>query len=336
MPTSFGCPVPDPRKRSQFIAETWSVFTTQLAPALLRRQFSNQRYYCHFVCLVKLLLLAISFDLLRDKIPKIQQGFADWIEEYKQIYYQFDKDQLQTCPVNIHYLLHVADSIEYMGPICRQYPYANIDERILNRAQLQMILQKYWLADKQLFVIQNRSDESDGTTMSVAILASAAKKLIPDKLEQWGQLRIGNGGTQSTRVVSTNYAPTDGMLHLFYQLMVDQDADNVAADPQFEEESQYGQLQHVFVLTIPPKTHKVNPHSTRKRYLLLAQIYEAPVEIDKTDKYKVIWYKGKLGTGEVVDVLTIQCVVGRIQDGRLWWIVDQSSDNSFAYSKFVD
>ncbi|KAF8741328.1 Transposase family tnp2, partial [Rhizoctonia solani] len=165
MPTSFGCPVPDPRKRSQFIAETWSVFTTQLAPALLRKRFSDQRYYCHFVRLVKLLSLAISFDLSRDKIPEIRQGFADWIEEYEQIYYQFDEDRLQTCPVNIHYLLHVADSIEYMGPICRRYPYANIDERILNRARLQMILQKYRLADKQPFVIQNRSDESDGATI---------------------------------------------------------------------------------------------------------------------------------------------------------------------------
>ncbi|KDN43814.1 hypothetical protein RSAG8_05807, partial [Rhizoctonia solani AG-8 WAC10335] len=55
MPTSFGCPVPDPRKRSQFIAETWTVFTTQLAPLLLRKRFSDQRYYRHFVRLVKLL-----------------------------------------------------------------------------------------------------------------------------------------------------------------------------------------------------------------------------------------------------------------------------------------
>ncbi|KAF8707585.1 Transposase family tnp2, partial [Rhizoctonia solani] len=370
MPTSFGCPVPDPRKRSQFIAETWSVFTTQLAPALLRKRFSDQRYYCHFVRLVKLLSLAISFDLSRDKIPEIRQGFADWIEEYEQIYYQFDEDRLQTCPVNIHYLLHVADSIEYMGPICRRYPYANIDERILNRARLQMILQKYRLADKQPFVIQNRSDESDGATIvrgyplalllsphskhlhvdrhlkrqiirylttCFEILASEAEKLIPDELEQWGRLRIGNGG-DTIHARGFHKLRADGRDASFvrYQLMVDQDADDVAADPRFEEESQYGQLQHVFVLTIPPKTHKVNPHSTRKRYLLLAQIYEAPVEIDETDEYKVIWYKGKLGTGEVVDVSTIQCVVGRIQDGRLWWIVDRSSDNSFAYSEFVD
>jgi hypothetical protein len=32
IPTSFGCPIPDPRKRSQFIAETWNGFTTQLGP----------------------------------------------------------------------------------------------------------------------------------------------------------------------------------------------------------------------------------------------------------------------------------------------------------------
>ena len=69
---------------------------------------------------------------------------------------------------------------------------------------------------------------------------------------------------------------------------------------------------------------------------MLAQIYEAPVESDKVEGEKVIWYKGKLGTGEVVDVSTIQCAVGRIKDGNKWWIVDRSTDNTFAYPEFID
>ncbi|CEL58469.1 hypothetical protein RSOLAG1IB_12138 [Rhizoctonia solani AG-1 IB] len=249
MPTSFGCAVPDPRKRSYFIAETWNVFTTQLAPSLLRKRFSDQRYYRHFVRLVKLLSLVVSFDLPRDKTPEIRQGFAEWVEEYEQIYYQFDEDRLQTCPVNVHYLLHIADSIEYMGPIwcywaypmerfcsfiinsvkSRRYPYANIDERVLNRARLQIILRKHRLIDKEPFTRRRQPEESDGATLvrgyplvfllsphskhlhvdrqlrrqiirylttCFEILSSAAEALIPEELEQWGRLRIGNGGDE--------------------------------------------------------------------------------------------------------------------------------------------
>ncbi|KAG8681010.1 hypothetical protein FRC11_001700, partial [Ceratobasidium sp. 423] len=339
MPTSFGCPVPDPRKRSQFIAETWNVFTTQLAPSLLRKRFSNQRYYRHFVRLARLLGLVVSFDLPRDKIPEIRQGFAEWVEEYEQIYYQFDENRLQTCPVNVHYLLHIADSIEYMGPIwcywaypmerfcsfiinsvkSRRYPYANIDERVLNRARLQMILQKYRLIDKEPFTGRKRPEESNGATLvhgyrqlrrqivrylttCFEVLSPAAEALIPQNLEQWGRLRIGNGGDE-VHARGFHKLRSDGRDAAFvrYQLMVDQDASDVSAKPRFEEESQYGELRHIFVLTIPPKTPKINSHHKKNRYLLLAQIYEAPVKIDETDEHKVIWYKGKLGTGEVVD-----------------------------------
>ncbi|EUC56018.1 transposase family Tnp2 protein, partial [Rhizoctonia solani AG-3 Rhs1AP] len=343
IPTSFGCPVPDPRKRSQFIAETWNVFTTQLGPSILRKRFSDQHYYQHFVRLVKLLRLVVSFDLPRDQIPEIRQGFAEWIQEYEQIYYQFDEDRLQTCSVNTHYLLHIADSIEYMGPIrcywaypmerfcsfvlnsvkSRRYPYANIDERVLNRARLQIILHKYQLIDKEPFSGRKRREESDGATLvrgypniyllsphgkllqvdrnlrrqivrylttCFEILSPAAEELIPDELEQWGRLRIGNGGDE-VHARGYHKLRSDGRDAAFYELMVDQDADNPSVDERLEPESQYGELRHIFVLTIPPKTPKINPHCKKKRHLLLAQIYEAKFETDEADEHKVIWYK---------------------------------------------
>jgi hypothetical protein len=84
IPASFGCKVPHLSKTGEFIAETWSNFTLLLAPNLLRRCFADQRYYRHFVQLVKLLNLVISFDPPRDEIPKICLGIAEWIEEFEQ------------------------------------------------------------------------------------------------------------------------------------------------------------------------------------------------------------------------------------------------------------
>lgn len=84
IPSSFGCKVPSFEKRSYFIAETWNNFTMLLAPHLLWRRFSNKRYYNHFARLVRLLRLVLSFDLPREDLVTIRQGFANWIEEYEQ------------------------------------------------------------------------------------------------------------------------------------------------------------------------------------------------------------------------------------------------------------
>jgi hypothetical protein len=83
------------------------------------------------------------------------------------MYYQYDEDRLQTCPVNVHYLLHVVDSVENLGPVwaywafpmerycsfigaavkSRRYPYANIARRIRDVAQLRIIREIYDLHD---------------------------------------------------------------------------------------------------------------------------------------------------------------------------------------------
>jgi hypothetical protein len=84
IPSAFGCTVPDPRKTSKFIAKSWNNFTILLAPHLLRRRFPDQRYYWHFVRLVKLLWSIVSFDLPCEELPAIHQGVTEWLEEYEQ------------------------------------------------------------------------------------------------------------------------------------------------------------------------------------------------------------------------------------------------------------
>ncbi|CUA74795.1 hypothetical protein RSOLAG22IIIB_11487 [Rhizoctonia solani] len=200
-----------------------------------------------------------------------------------------------------------------------------MDERVLNRARLQMILHKHRLIEKEPFTGQKKPEESDGATVvrdyplafllsphstrlhvdrhlrrqivrylttCFEILSEAAEVLIPGELEQWGRLRVGNGGDE-VHARSYHELRPDGRDAAFvrYQLMVDQDADDASADERLEEESQYGELRHIFVLAIPPKTPNINVHQKKKRYLLLAQIHKAKVETDETDEYKVLWYK---------------------------------------------
>ena len=85
-----------------------------------------------------------------------------------RFYYQHDAGRMSACPVTIHALLHIADSIKTCGPVwcywafpmeryfnclkpairSRRSPYASIDRYILEDAQLTQIKAIYDLADE--------------------------------------------------------------------------------------------------------------------------------------------------------------------------------------------
>lgn len=88
IPASFGCRVPHLNKRSHFIAESWSLWATQLAPYLLRPRgedpFFKPRYYIHFIQLVKLMKECMDYSMKRANLPRIRQGFANWVKDYEK------------------------------------------------------------------------------------------------------------------------------------------------------------------------------------------------------------------------------------------------------------
>ncbi|QRW26216.1 transposase domain [Rhizoctonia solani] len=97
-----------------------------------------------------------------------------------------------------------------------------------------------------------------------------------------------------------------------YELAIDWLAHCPRATLEFKVKSFYGQLQRLFYLPLPPNT--IINQEEYPKFLILAFILEANITIKNTYKYQVIWYKGKLGSGEVVNAWTIQCAVGRIPD----------------------
>lgn len=76
-----------------------------------------------------------------------------------RIYYQYNPDRLSACPLTIHALLHIADSILKAGPVwaswaypmerycgllqpairSRRFPYASINRYVIDHARLQHI-----------------------------------------------------------------------------------------------------------------------------------------------------------------------------------------------------
>ncbi|KAL5633925.1 hypothetical protein ACGC1H_005949 [Rhizoctonia solani] len=83
-PSSFGCSIPHFKNRSHFTAESWSRWATHAAPNLLRRRFTESRYYIHFVRLVNLMNKCTDYTIDRSELPAIRQGFIEWVEDFEQ------------------------------------------------------------------------------------------------------------------------------------------------------------------------------------------------------------------------------------------------------------
>ncbi|KAF8595636.1 hypothetical protein BDV93DRAFT_456404 [Ceratobasidium sp. AG-I] len=84
IPAAFGCRVPNLKeKRYEKTSESMLLFATLLGPALLRGRFRRPRYYTHFLRLVKLINLCMGFEVTRDQLAEICNGFARWVQDFE-------------------------------------------------------------------------------------------------------------------------------------------------------------------------------------------------------------------------------------------------------------
>lgn len=103
-----------------------------------------------------------------------------------------------------------------------------------------------------------------------------------------------------------------------YTLYVDRHARHRSKTPDFEEKPFFGQLKRILVLELPaaPRLGIAEPTT-----LILALIQEVKASL----KDGIYSYK-EFGAEEVVDLKTVQCVVGRVKNRGEWSIVDRSDN----------
>ena len=99
---------------------------------------------------------------------------------------------------------------------------------------------------------------------------------------------------------------------------MDQYARQRRRDPEFELQHFFGQLKRLLVLELPT-AHQLNLEKPKMTILAVIQSVKATLRND-------IYYYKELGVEEVVDLSTVQCVVGRIWDRGEWAIVDRSDN----------
>ncbi|KAF8904553.1 hypothetical protein CPB85DRAFT_1376903 [Mucidula mucida] len=164
IPSAYGSCVPNISKdRTTVSAEMWSFWTLYIGPVLLRNKFSQQKYYDHFVRLVSLLTICLKFEISHAEIETVRVGFEQWVTDYESFYYQHNPVRIAVCPVTVHALLHIADSIRDMGPVwcywafpmerycgqlspyipSRRRPFRSLDRYVTESTQLTQLMVIY-------------------------------------------------------------------------------------------------------------------------------------------------------------------------------------------------
>ncbi|CCO34284.1 hypothetical protein BN14_08379 [Rhizoctonia solani AG-1 IB] len=359
-PSSFGCRVPHFRNRSHFTAESWSIWAVYLAPHLLRGRFKKSDYYTHFVRLINILREVMDYEIAQSELLRIRKEIAGWLEDFEIIYYQYNEERLRIqLSAWVHFVgaavksrrfpyANIARRLLDVAQLRAAREIYNLHESItfgqtrasterdkaIELAEADRITSREYehillLTPRSESLIttpslRNKINKYIATAFGVTMNKKVSSEIVPDQLKQWGRIRIIGGGDLIHARGYHKLRP-DGRNASFirYEQMVDTLAHRRRAVEDLDQTSCYGQLWHVFRLDLPPKTI-VNKASDPK-VLLLALVYEAPIQRDYSFEYSVISYSGELSSGEVIDASTIACAVGRVKDKKRWWIIDRSS-----------
>ncbi|KAH9849713.1 hypothetical protein C2E23DRAFT_932379 [Lenzites betulinus] len=297
--------------KTSWTADTRSFWFLYLAPVLLQGRFPHDKYYQHLLKLVGLLSQCLQFEVAVTEVEEIRQGFIDWVQKYEDYYYQHDPQHLSASPLTIHALLHIADSIILAGPVwaawafpmerycgrlqpairSRRHPYSSLNRYVLDCARLDHIELLYDVRE----TLALRPPVTDHSTS----ISGSIREALPGSLGQWGK----------------------------YELLVDKNARYRNRPVILEKKTFYGQLRQLLVIDLHPVPSAVPPQITSST-IVLGAIQRCLIENDH--RTLDIHYYKRLGGLELVDITTVQCLVGRVQDRGRFAIIDRSGSLSRA------
>lgn len=85
IPSVFGPRPPNvAASKSSWTADTRSFWTLYIGPVVLDNRFKKQKYYDHFVDLVKLLNICLQFEVSTSEIAHLRSGLIKWVKKYEE------------------------------------------------------------------------------------------------------------------------------------------------------------------------------------------------------------------------------------------------------------
>ncbi|KAL1741822.1 hypothetical protein HDZ31DRAFT_44602 [Schizophyllum fasciatum] len=148
--------------------------------------------------------------------------------------------------------------------------------------------------------------------------------IVTDSIRQYGRVRRLDAGDdmRASSLVPTSEDRRDATW-VKYDLLVDRNARRRNAPPIFVPQSYFGQLENILVVEVSPSPAL---NLRRPETLILAYIHAC--HPCYTNSLGMILYD-RMGVHEVVDITSVQCLVGRVPRRwpapDLYAVVDRSS-----------
>ncbi|KAL6308889.1 hypothetical protein BKA93DRAFT_815202 [Sparassis latifolia] len=373
IPSAFGPRIPDPATdKSTSTADSWSLWSLYVGPVLLARKFTRPKYYEHFIELVKLLHMCLEFEISRQDIAIIRAGFIKWVTTYKRIYYQHSPERLGICPVTIHALLHIADSIETAGPVwacwsfpmerfcgylqpaikSRRFPFASIDRYLIDSARLEHIKMLYGM-EKELAL------KPTASMSGLAVVECESSHYFIFR----HHLTVKIVGALATRFNVTARVARHALpeqIELWGKVRILPDGDTIhaaALSKPCEDRHDATYVRYEVLVDKNARFHRrrvaLEMHTfygqlqhifavrlapsqplqlTEPTTLILATIKSCRIE--RSHNTLDIYFFSDTGAVDVIDISCIQCVISRVPDGDHWAIIDCSG--SLARAVYAD
>jgi hypothetical protein len=116
-------------------------------------------------------------------------------------------------------------------------------------------------------------------------------------------------------------------------MLVDKYARQAGRRPEYELQTFFGQLQHIYLIQFSTACRdlRIDQGST----IILASIRTCILDhsVPQLEHLDIKYYSAE-GAVHVIDITSLQCLVGRIRDWQRWAIIDRSG--SLARALYVE
>ncbi|CAG8658791.1 9933_t:CDS:2, partial [Diversispora eburnea] len=116
MPLDIGKPPRDISKHhAGFKAVEWRNWIIHYSIPLLIK-YLPERYIKGWAFFVKAVKLCLNWTITNENLIEIEENLKKFYHHYESSYYEFEVEQISTCRICYHYLLHVTECIKFLGP----------------------------------------------------------------------------------------------------------------------------------------------------------------------------------------------------------------------------
>ncbi|XP_006459841.1 hypothetical protein AGABI2DRAFT_142250 [Agaricus bisporus var. bisporus H97] len=339
IPSAFGAPIPNiALQQSQMTSEMYSNWTLFVAPILLYNKFPQRKYYQHFMKLVQLLKMCMEFEISEEMLDVIEGGFRAWVEDYKKFYYFHQTRRLSACPLTIHALLHIAWGIRVAGPVwtywafpmerhcntllpsirSRRHPYAAITTFVTAMAQLDQVRLNYNLHSELSLSGMKRTlsikDLICDSYSSYKLSPPRRTELIPTHLRDKVYAALATRFEKAKATIKTLLNLDEPVIQ--YDRVTCLGGGDIMSGCDLVHKSE--DSRDASFIKASPFDLWCYCHTK-----LTIIIYAVVQAVKITQKNNFYCYRDT-GTFQVIDLNTVQCVVGRVNDGDRWSIVDRT------------